>query len=169
MVDLIARMNVPSDNFIAETLIKAMGMTFSQSGTTAAGAVARPLHGGHARRAHLRGRRLRPLALEPDVPARGRLAADGDGGGRAVRAVRRARCRSRAAAAPCTTGCAAARRATRAVPRPARCRNVSGLAGYCQTRDGGYVAFAFLMNGVYPTGARRLQDRMAAALARYDG
>ena len=31
------------------------------------------------------------------------------------------------------------------------------------------VAFAFLMNYVYPWTARRLQDRMTAALARYDG
>jgi hypothetical protein len=29
------------------------------------------------------------------------------------------------------------------------------------------VAFAILMNGVNPYGARRLQDRMVAALARY--
>jgi hypothetical protein len=34
---------------------------------------------------------------------------------------------------------------------------------------GGHVAFAFLMNSVYPSGARRLQDTMAAALARYTG
>jgi D-alanyl-D-alanine carboxypeptidase/D-alanyl-D-alanine-endopeptidase (penicillin-binding protein 4) len=47
--------------------------------------------------------------------------------------------------------------------------NVSALAGYCRTRDGGRVAFAFLMNSVWPDGARRLQDAMAAALARYDG
>jgi D-alanyl-D-alanine carboxypeptidase/D-alanyl-D-alanine-endopeptidase (penicillin-binding protein 4) len=30
------------------------------------------------------------------------------------------------------------------------------------------VAFAFLMNRVYPRGARVLQDRMTVALARYD-
>ena len=47
--------------------------------------------------------------------------------------------------------------------------NVSALAGYCEARDGGRVAFAFLMNGVWPSSARRLQDRMAGALARYDG
>jgi D-alanyl-D-alanine carboxypeptidase/D-alanyl-D-alanine-endopeptidase (penicillin-binding protein 4) len=47
--------------------------------------------------------------------------------------------------------------------------NVSALAGYCDTRSGGRVAFAFLMNYVSPWGARRLQDRMTAALARYDG
>jgi D-alanyl-D-alanine carboxypeptidase/D-alanyl-D-alanine-endopeptidase (penicillin-binding protein 4) len=44
---------------------------------------------------------------------------------------------------------------------------VSGLAGYCQTTAGSRVAFAFLMNGVSTYGARRLQDRMLAALARY--
>ena len=47
--------------------------------------------------------------------------------------------------------------------------NVSALAGYCRTRDGGRVAFAFLMNYVNPWSARRLQDTMAGALARYDG
>jgi len=47
--------------------------------------------------------------------------------------------------------------------------NVSALAGYCDTRGGGRVAFAFLMNSVYPWTARRIQDRMTAALARYDG
>jgi D-alanyl-D-alanine carboxypeptidase/D-alanyl-D-alanine-endopeptidase (penicillin-binding protein 4) len=47
--------------------------------------------------------------------------------------------------------------------------NVSALAGYCDTRGGDRVAFAFLMNYVYPWTARRIQDRMTAALARYDG
>jgi hypothetical protein len=31
------------------------------------------------------------------------------------------------------------------------------------------LAFAFLMNRVYPSSARALQDRMTAALARYTG
>ena len=31
-------MNVPSDNFFAETLIKALGMDFGSGGSTAAGA-----------------------------------------------------------------------------------------------------------------------------------
>jgi D-alanyl-D-alanine carboxypeptidase/D-alanyl-D-alanine-endopeptidase (penicillin-binding protein 4) len=46
-------------------------------------------------------------------------------------------------------------------------RDVSALAGYCQTTAGARVAFAILMNGVSPYGARRLQDRMLGALARY--
>jgi D-alanyl-D-alanine carboxypeptidase/D-alanyl-D-alanine-endopeptidase (penicillin-binding protein 4) len=48
-------------------------------------------------------------------------------------------------------------------------RDVSALAGYCTTRTGGHVVFAFLMNYVSPYGARILQDRMAIALTRYDG
>jgi D-alanyl-D-alanine carboxypeptidase/D-alanyl-D-alanine-endopeptidase (penicillin-binding protein 4) len=46
-------------------------------------------------------------------------------------------------------------------------RDVSALAGYCTTRSGANVAFAFLMNYVSPYGARILQDRMTNALARY--
>jgi serine-type D-Ala-D-Ala carboxypeptidase/endopeptidase (penicillin-binding protein 4) len=44
---------------------------------------------------------------------------------------------------------------------------VSALAGYCDGQAGSRVAFAFLMTGVTASGAHALQDRMAAALARY--
>ena len=44
---------------------------------------------------------------------------------------------------------------------------VSALAGYCLTTGGSRVAFAFLMNGLNVSAARRLQDRMTVALARY--
>jgi D-alanyl-D-alanine carboxypeptidase len=46
---------------------------------------------------------------------------------------------------------------------------MSALAGYCETPRGGKIAFAFLMNYVYPWTARRIQDRMTDALARYSG
>ena len=47
-------------------------------------------------------------------------------------------------------------------------RDVSALAGFCNTVGGERVAFAFLMNGVYPASARAVQDRMTVALSRYD-
>jgi D-alanyl-D-alanine carboxypeptidase len=47
-------------------------------------------------------------------------------------------------------------------------RAVSNLAGVCRTTGGETVGFAWLMNGVNPYGARRIQDRMTALLARYD-
>jgi D-alanyl-D-alanine carboxypeptidase/D-alanyl-D-alanine-endopeptidase (penicillin-binding protein 4) len=42
---------------------------------------------------------------------------------------------------------------------------VSALSGYCTTRAGREVAFSFLMNGVSTYYARRIQDRMAQAIA----
>jgi len=45
---------------------------------------------------------------------------------------------------------------------------VSNLAGYCTTTAGTTVAFAILMNGVYPSAARTLQDRMVSAIARFE-
>ncbi len=47
--------------------------------------------------------------------------------------------------------------------------DVSSLAGYCTTLGGDRVAFAFLMNYVYPLAAHVLQDKMTVALARYSG
>jgi len=63
----------------------------------------------------------------------------------------------------------------RGTPAAGNCRaktgslnSVSALAGYCTARDGSRVAFAVLMNRVNVFGARALQDRFAAALARYE-
>jgi D-alanyl-D-alanine carboxypeptidase/D-alanyl-D-alanine-endopeptidase (penicillin-binding protein 4) len=44
--------------------------------------------------------------------------------------------------------------------------NVSALSGYCDARSGDTYAYSILMNGVYPTGARRIQDRMLQQIAR---
>ena len=43
--------------------------------------------------------------------------------------------------------------------------NVSALSGYCTARSGDLYAFSVLMNGVYPSSARRLQDNIAQAIA----
>ncbi|MBA2638368.1 MAG: D-alanyl-D-alanine carboxypeptidase, partial [Solirubrobacterales bacterium] len=68
------------------------------------------------------------------------------------------------------------RRRMRGTPAAGTCRaktgtllGVSALAGYCRTRAGDDLAFAFLMTSVSIFGARGAQDRMAAALAAYDG
>jgi D-alanyl-D-alanine carboxypeptidase/D-alanyl-D-alanine-endopeptidase (penicillin-binding protein 4) len=57
-------------------------------------------------------------------------------------------------------------------PARGRCRGktgtlvgVSALSGYCRVRSGYLYAFSILMNGVNPYGARKLQDRMAQAVA----
>jgi D-alanyl-D-alanine carboxypeptidase len=43
---------------------------------------------------------------------------------------------------------------------------VSALSGYCEVVNGDTYAYSILMNGVYPSGARVLQDRMLQAIAR---
>jgi len=48
-------------------------------------------------------------------------------------------------------------------------RYTSNLAGYCTSGDGGVVAFALLMNGVNVSTAHDVQDRIATALAGWDG
>jgi D-alanyl-D-alanine carboxypeptidase/D-alanyl-D-alanine-endopeptidase (penicillin-binding protein 4) len=47
--------------------------------------------------------------------------------------------------------------------------DVSNVVGYCDARDGHTLAFAFLMNGIYPDYAHPIQDRMGVAVAKYDG
>ena len=44
--------------------------------------------------------------------------------------------------------------------------DVSALSGYCQA-GGHTIAFSMLMNSVNVDAARRAQDRIAAAIARY--
>ena len=48
--------------------------------------------------------------------------------------------------------------------------DVANLVGYCTARDGHTLAFAFLMNGLStPTAGHSIEDRMAVAVAKYNG
>ena len=167
MAEIARLTNRPSDNFNAETMIKALGEDFGAGGTTRAGAavVRRTMTG---------------FGLRPRV-------ADGSGLSRSNRTTPRQVVRllqhmaedSEAGPAFQTSLAVAGRSGTlesrmrRSVARD-RCQAktgtlnyVSALAGYCQTTSGARVAFAYLMTGVNVYGAHRLQDRMTSALARY--
>jgi len=164
MTTLVRLMNKQSDNFFAEILTKDLAMQARGRGTTAAGA---GLAAGFARRlgarARLvdgsglsRGNRASPYrvvrllaamnqrdefdAWYASLPVAGR---DGTLYDRMRSGAARGRCRAK-------TGTLS---------------NVSALSGFCTARSGELYAFSILMNGVYPTGARRLQDRMARAIA----
>jgi D-alanyl-D-alanine carboxypeptidase/D-alanyl-D-alanine-endopeptidase (penicillin-binding protein 4) len=160
--------NKRSDNFFAETLLKRLGTGANGRGSTAAGA-------------RVAARFARRLGV------RSRLV-DGSGLSRANRASPRGvarlldRLRRREEFDAFFDSLAIAGRdgtlrdRMRRGPARRRCRGktgtlagVSALSGYCRSRGGDTLVFSFLMSSVNVTAARRLQDRMAHALARYRG
>jgi serine-type D-Ala-D-Ala carboxypeptidase/endopeptidase (penicillin-binding protein 4) len=166
--EIVAAMNAPSDNYLAEMLLKGLGATHGSGGTTAAGATA-------ARRA------LDDIGVRPRI-------VDGSGLSRRDRTTPRqvVRLLQRVAnmdfAVPFTASLPVAgvsgtlQRRMRGTSAAGACRAKTGtlrytsnLAGYCTSGDGGVVAFALLMNGVNVGRAHDIQDRIAAALARWDG
>ncbi|MDQ3630407.1 MAG: D-alanyl-D-alanine carboxypeptidase/D-alanyl-D-alanine-endopeptidase [Actinomycetota bacterium] len=167
MAELVRATNRPSDNFYAELLLKVVGAEEGDAGTTAAGA------------AVVR-RRLAELGLRP-------IIVDGSGLSRANRTNARQvvtllRAMSISDAAPAWLGSMTVagrngtlRRRMRGTAAAGRCsgktgtlRGVSALSGYCTTTSGRRVVFSFLENGV-GFGAKAVEDRMVAVLARYEG
>jgi serine-type D-Ala-D-Ala carboxypeptidase/endopeptidase (penicillin-binding protein 4) len=166
--DLIRLTNVPSDNFLAEMLIKDLGAQFGGAGTTAAGmAVVRA--------------QLASFGVHPRI-------VDGSGLSRADRTTPREVVRlletmhhqelagafEGSLAVAGRTG--TIRKRMRGTAAQDRCKaktgtliGVSSLAGVCATAGGHTIAFAMLMNRAAVGRAHGVQDRIAAAIARYDG
>src|SRR5215217_7690009 len=166
MERLIKLTNKPSDNFFAEMLLKDLAHLAAGAGTTAAGA---RIAVAHARalgaRATLvdgsglsRANRASPLSVvrllsaiyrsddfEPLVDSLPIAGSDGTLFDRMRRGPAHGRC----------------------VGKTGTLSNVSALSGYCEAQSGDNYAYSILMNGVYPTSARRLQDRMLQAIARF--
>ncbi len=163
---LISLTNTPSDNYFAETLLKDVGAHFGGAGTTAAGVGV------------VRAQIAQSFGIHPRLN-------DGSGLSRYDRTtpldvVRLLK--GMAANAQFTNSLAVAGRTgtlqheMRGTYAQGRCRaktgtlhDVSNVAGYCQARDGHTLAYAFLMNGIFPDYAHPIQNQMQVALARYDG
>jgi D-alanyl-D-alanine carboxypeptidase/D-alanyl-D-alanine-endopeptidase (penicillin-binding protein 4) len=166
LAEIARRTNVPSDNYMAETLIKALGVRLRSEGSTAAGAEAvreamgsigvqmRVVDGSGLSRLDRTSPRavVTLLTRMAGDPAGEALTASLPVAGRSGTLVHRMR------------GTAAQ---DRCHAKTGTLRDVSALAGYCTTTTGSHVAFAFLMNYTSYVSARRVQDRMTAALARY--
>jgi serine-type D-Ala-D-Ala carboxypeptidase/endopeptidase (penicillin-binding protein 4) len=165
---LVRITNKPSDNFFAEMLLKDLGAQASGRGTTRRGAriaarFARRL-GGRARLVDgsglSRGNHASPYRVGRLLLAMSRrdefdaffdslsvAGRDGTLARRMRRGPARGRCRGK-------TGTLS---------------NVSALSGYCTARSGDVYVFSILMNRTYTPGARRVQDRMAQAIAGQRG
>jgi D-alanyl-D-alanine carboxypeptidase/D-alanyl-D-alanine-endopeptidase (penicillin-binding protein 4) len=166
MAEIARRTNVPSNNYMAETLVKVLGVRLRSEGSTAAGAAAvgdamanlgvstRVVDGSGLSRSD----RTSPAAVVTllrrmaDEPAGAALDASLPVAGRTGTLQHRMR------------GTAAQ---DRCHAKTGTLRDVSALAGYCTTTTGAHVAFAFLMNRTSYISARRVQDRLTATLARY--
>ncbi|MEA2365047.1 MAG: hypothetical protein QOE69_266 [Thermoleophilaceae bacterium] len=165
MERLLRITNKPSDNFFAETLLKDLALEANGRGTTRAGTrVAAAFARGLGARATLvdgsglsRGNRASPVSIvrlltamrargdfEPFLDSLPIAGRDGTLFDRMRRGPARDHCQGK-------TGTLS---------------NVSALSGYCETLSGDSYVFSILMNGVYPTGARRIQDRMLQEIAR---
>ncbi len=164
---LLRLQNRPSDNYLAETLIKGLGARFGGAGTTAAGAgVVRRTLGrlglpvrvvdgsGLSRADRTSPRAVVTLLAELSGDARGQvlrssLAVAGRAG------TLKTRMRGTAAAGRCQA-------------KTGTLDLVSNLAGWCSAAGGHTIVFALEMDGISLYSAHVLQDRMAVALARYD-
>jgi serine-type D-Ala-D-Ala carboxypeptidase/endopeptidase (penicillin-binding protein 4) len=166
MERLLRLTNKPSDNFFAEMLLKDLAHLAGGVGTTARGArVATSFARRLGARPRLvdgsglaRGNRASPYSVvrllsamhrrddfDPFVDSLPIAGQDGTLFDRMRRGSARYRCRGK-------TGTLS---------------NVSALSGYCEAETGDNYAYSILMNGVYPTSARRLQDRMLQAIAKF--
>jgi D-alanyl-D-alanine carboxypeptidase/D-alanyl-D-alanine-endopeptidase (penicillin-binding protein 4) len=167
MSELIQRTNVPSDNFYAETLLKDIGASFGDAGSTAAGAqvVQHELT------------QIDP-AIKPTIVDGSGLSRDDRTNVRQLVTLLAAMAGSDDSAAYLGSLAVAGRSGTlqyrmRNSDALDRCRgktgtlsDVSNLAGVCTTASGRQIAFAVLMNEINPTTAHTLQDRIASAIAR---
>lgn len=167
MSTLIHDINVPSDNFKADMLLKALGSQYGAGGTTAGGAAV-------------------VRSTLDDFGVRPRIA-DGSGLSRANRATPRQVVRllermenqdtgtawRSSMAVPGASGTVARRMrgtaASRCHVKTGTIRGVSNLAGVCTTTTGRTVGFAWLMQNVSVWNAHAIQDRMTTLVARYSG
>jgi len=169
MRTLIRLVNVPSNNYASEMLLKTIGARYGVGGSTLGGAAA-----------------VRDTLDDIDVRPR---VADGSGLSRTNRTTPRdvvhlldrmnlpdiAGTFRASLAVAGRTG--TVRRRMRGTAAFERCRvktgtlrSVSTLAGYCRTLGGRDIGFALLMNRITSAAAAHaIQNRIAAAIARLDG
>jgi serine-type D-Ala-D-Ala carboxypeptidase/endopeptidase (penicillin-binding protein 4) len=165
---LIQLTNVPSENFYAEMLVKALGAHYGGGGSTAAGlGVVRDVLAG--------------FGVHPKlVDGSGLSRADKTTARQVVRLLERMDGQDVAAtwraSLPLAGKSGTLRTRMRGTAASGRCAaktgsliGVSALSGYCTTTGGQNVAFSFIENRVCSSCAKKVEDRMVSAIARLDG
>jgi serine-type D-Ala-D-Ala carboxypeptidase/endopeptidase (penicillin-binding protein 4) len=165
---LVRHTNHVSDNYYAETLLKGLGARSGTTGSTAAGAA---IASRFAREQGFRARIVDGSGL-----SRGNSISPRAVGRLLTKAQDEPWFDSFYRSLPLAGKNGTLDKRMRGTAASGRCRaktgtlsGVSALAGYCKTRGGKRAAFALIMNGVNVWTARRIQDRIAAELARYTG
>jgi serine-type D-Ala-D-Ala carboxypeptidase/endopeptidase (penicillin-binding protein 4) len=166
MATLIKLTNTPSDNFFAEMLIKDIGARFARAGTTAAGA------------AVVSAELASQFGIHPTLLDGSGLSHDDHTSPLDVVTL----LRKMSGNTPFVNSLAVAGRTgtlmdeMRGTVAQGVCRGktgtlqaVSNLVGYCTARDSHTLAFAFLMGKINPYSAHPIQNKMAEALAAYNG
>ena len=166
MATLLRMTNVPSDNFFAEMLLKGIGARFGGRGTTAAGA------------AVVRAQLASSFDIHPHlVDGSGLSYSDSTSTRQVVGLLRQMAGNQTFVSSLAVAGeTGTLQNEMNNTVAQGRCRGKTGtlsgvanLAGYCTARDGHTLAFAFLMNGVDSAAGHLLEQRMAIALAGYNG
>jgi serine-type D-Ala-D-Ala carboxypeptidase/endopeptidase (penicillin-binding protein 4) len=165
---LIQLTNAPSDNYLAEMLLKGLGAQFGGAGTTAAGA-------GVVRQEVQSQFEISPLLNDGSGLSR----ADATSPVQVVTLLQKMYGNPfffNSLAVSGETGTLKHETLGTAAfgvchAKTGTLRDVANLAGYCRARDGHELAFAFLANRLFsPDYVHQVEaNRMAAALARYNG
>ena len=164
---LIALTNAPSDNYLAETLLKDIGAKLGGAGTTAAGA------------AVVRAELLSKFGITPRLNDGSGLSRSDSTSPLQVVTVLKSMATNSAFVDSLAVGgeTGTLQDEMNNTPGQGNCRgktgtlhDVANLAGYCTARDGDTLAFAFMSNRIgSPNFVHDVEAGMALALAKYNG
>jgi D-alanyl-D-alanine carboxypeptidase/D-alanyl-D-alanine-endopeptidase (penicillin-binding protein 4) len=164
---LIALTNAPSDNYLAETLLKDIGAKLGGAGTTAAGA------------AVVRAELLSKFGISPRLNDGSGLSRSDSTSPLQVVTVLGSMATNSAFVDSLAVGgeTGTLQHEMTGTVAQGNCRgktgtlhDVANLAGYCTARDGHTLAFAFMSNRIgSPDFVHEVEAGMAVALAKYNG
>jgi D-alanyl-D-alanine carboxypeptidase/D-alanyl-D-alanine-endopeptidase (penicillin-binding protein 4) len=164
---LIGLTNAPSDNYLAETLLKDLGARLGGAGTTAAGA------------AVVRAELLSRFGIAPRLNDGSGLSRYDSTSPQDVVSVLQAMATNSAFVDSLAVGgeTGTLQHEMNGTSAQGNCRgktgtldDVANLAGYCRAQDGHTLAFAFMANGIgAPDYVHQVEANMAVALTKYNG